>query len=84
MTRIKSVKAQDLKVGDLVIFYDDPDGDGEEFTTYKVEAAKPEVVVTLINRFEVISLDFLKIESGDFSNRQVHPEYEFRILVEAA
>lgn len=79
--RIKTIKAQDIKVDDLVIFYDDPDGDGDEYTTYCVEVAKPDVVLTSLNRYEVISLEYREAETGELSKRQVHPEYPFRILI---
>jgi hypothetical protein len=79
--RIKTIKAQDIKSDDLVIFYDDPDGDGDEYTTYKVEIAQPDIVLTPLNRYEVISLEYRELESGELTKRQVHPEYPFRILI---
>jgi hypothetical protein len=77
---ITEVKAQDIKVDDLVIFYDDPDGDSDDYTTYRVEVAHPTVVTTMINRYDVIELKYREEATGDLHTRQVHPEYPFRIL----
>lgn len=77
---ITEIKAQDIKIGDTVIFYDDPDGDGEGYTSYKVETAHPTTVATMLNIYNVIELAYREVESGDLHTRQVHPEYSFRII----
>ena len=77
---ITSIKAQDLKPNDIVIYYVDPDGDSDEYDSYQVESVFPTVVTTALNRYHVIELTYREIKTGELSTRQVNPEYPFRIL----
>jgi hypothetical protein len=77
---IREIKAQDIKIDDLIIFYNDPDGDNDDYTSYRVEVAHPTVVTTMINRYDVIELAYRELDTGELHKRQVHPEYPFRVL----
>jgi hypothetical protein len=77
---ITEVKAQDIKIDNVIIFYDDPEGDSDDYTSYRVEVAHPTVVTTMINRYDVIELAYRELETGVLHTRQVHPEYSFRII----
>ena len=77
---ITTIKAQDLKIDDVVIFYDDPEGDSDAYTSYRVEIVHPAIVRTWINQYDVIDLAYREEATGDLHTRQVNFDYPFRVL----